>query len=48
MLTKRREAFDKRIALNHWPHEFNKAGMDIMAKNIKLGNVKFDAVEKTP
>jgi hypothetical protein len=47
VLEMRRKAFDKKIGLTHWPHEYNEAGMNILAKNIKRENAKVEVIEMT-
>lgn len=48
VLEKRRMAFENKVALTHWPHEYNVAGMNILAKNIDRSKMKVEEIERTP
>jgi hypothetical protein len=41
ILQKRREAFKNRIALTHWPHEYNVSGMGTIARDIDRDAITF-------
>lgn len=46
-LERRRKAFKERIALTHWPHEYNVSGMGRVAKDIDRDKMVFEEVELT-
>ncbi len=42
ILNLRQKAFENKIGLTHWPHEYNKSGMGGFISGITTNEIKYD------